>query len=55
MQDSEIARIAKELNMTEANVRRLAPLAERAMRSAPIIIDCLAGTEPDQVHNDEGY
>jgi hypothetical protein len=55
MQDSEIARIAKELNMTEADVRRLAPIAEMAMKSKPATVDCPAGTEPDQVHNDEGY
>lgn len=55
MSEAEIQIIAKELNMTEADVRRLAPIAEMAMRSKPITVDYPAGTEPDQVHNDEGY
>lgn len=48
MQDSEVSRIAKELNMNESDVARLAPLVDRIMKEAPDK-DC----NPDWIESEE--
>jgi hypothetical protein len=49
MQDTEVSRIAKELNMTEADVRRLAPIVEKIMADKKPVID----SNPDWNESEE--
>ena len=55
MQTNEIARIAKELNMTESDVVRLGKIADKIMADkSPNIDENPEWIESDEVRN-EGY
>lgn len=40
---------------TEEMSAKLLDPVWRAAHIKPVVVDCPAGTEPDQVHNDVGY